>query len=76
MPSQEKVDSWGFEKLGLAGKFEILLFYGTHPRGHPPIYIFFKANPSAFFGNIAPLKYRINAKINSRGKVISFCLED
>ena len=29
-----------------------------------------------FFANIAPMKYRINTKINSSGKVISSCSED
>ena len=42
-----------------------------------PLYHFLEpALLTISFGNIGPMKYRINAKINSSGKVISSCSED
>ena len=42
-----------------------------------PFYLFLEPTLLAiFFSNIALMKYRINTKINSSGKVISSSLED
>ena len=41
----------------------------------PQLFISFFPNPLLTFDNVAPMKYRINTKINSHGKVISSCLE-
>ena len=44
---------------------------------HPLLFLFLEPTLLAiFFGNIAPMKYRINTKINSSGKDISSSLED
>ena len=47
----------------------------------PPLYIFFQTPPPTLtfdiiFDNIAPMKYGLNTKVISQGKVISSCLED
>ena len=46
--------------------------------GHPPFYIFFQTLHfwQDFYINIAPMKYRINTKRNSFGKIISSFLEN
>ena len=52
---------------------------GNSPSIQPsyPFYLFLESTLLAiFFGKIAPIKYRINTKINSSGKVISSCLKD
>ena len=43
---------------------------------HPFLSLLESTLLAIFFGKIAPMKYIINTKINSSGKVISSCLED
>ena len=53
--------------------------FEPHFYGHPPPLIYPLRTPRPWqdaSDNIAPLKYQINTKINSCGKVISSFLED